>query len=89
MERDLEELLGTAAGKRLVGYILDTFGLWAAVPQGEFQQGQRAVAARLANSVRDIDPRLVGECDAAWREFLKRYDEEEEYDGDGSYGGTV
>jgi hypothetical protein len=78
----------TEAGKRVFGWLMDTsYRDRSSLVVGSFEttaynEGMRAVANRLANTIRDIDPRLLAECEIAVREFDKVYAREAEQNDD-------
>ncbi|MBQ7263551.1 MAG: hypothetical protein IJR14_07500 [Synergistaceae bacterium] len=78
---DLETLLATDAGKRFFGHELDPLWRGTGYELSAFQQGQRDHALWLANRIREIDPRMIGECDGAYRESVTREKEEAEDGG--------
>ena len=76
---DVSEVLSTEAGRRVFGGLfhacdLNSITLSESPAAMAYQQGMRAAALIVANRIRQIDPRLVGECDLAWSEFLRRCD---------------
>lgn len=81
---DYRELLSTDAGRRVFGGIFHACGLNAVGFQADaataaYMKGMHDAALRIANTIRELDPCGVGECEAAYRKFLERSKE----DGDG------
>lgn len=81
---DYQEMLSTDAGRRVFGGIFHACGLNAVGFQQDaagaaYMKGMHDAALRVANTIREFDPRGVGECEAAYRELLERSKE----DGDG------
>lgn len=79
IDKDYETVLSTEAGRRVFGGLfhacdLNSITLSESPAAMAYQQGMRAAALIVANRIRQIDPRLVGECDLAWSEFLRRCD---------------
>lgn len=79
IEQDYRELLSTDAGRRVLGGFFHACGansvtLAESPAAMAYQQGMRAAALLLSNRIRQIDPRLVGECELAWSGFLKRFE---------------
>ena len=83
--QDYREVLSTEAGRRVLGalfFIGNIFGAeFNSSSEGAaYMQGQRAAVMSVVNVLREIDPRLVGECEIAYREFERRFGDA---DGDG------
>lgn len=81
---DYQEMLSTDAGRRVFGGIFHACGLNAVGFQTDaataaYMKGMHDAALRIANTIRELDSRGVGECEAAYREFLERSKE----NGDG------
>ena len=81
---DYREVLSTDAGRRVFGGIfhacgLNAVGFHADAASVAYAKGMHDAALRIANTIRELDPRGVGECETAYREFLERSKE----DGDG------
>lgn len=81
---DYREMLSTDAGRRVFGGIFHACGLNAVGFQPDaagaaYAKGMHDAALRMANTIRELDPRGVGECEAAYRELWERSKE----DGDG------
>ena len=79
---DYMEVLSTEAGKRMIGGIFHVCGLNASGISREplemtYQMGLRDAGLAVANTLRELHPRLVGECEAAYRDFIRRLDESE------------
>lgn len=78
---DYREVLSTDAGRRVFGGIFHACGLNAVGFQADaataaYMKGLHDAALRIANTIREIDPHGVGECEAAYREFLERSKED-------------
>ena len=78
---DYREVLSTDAGRRVFGGIfhacgLNAVGLQADAATSAYVKGLHDAALRIANTIREIDPHGVGECEAAYREFLERSKED-------------
>ncbi len=81
IDKDYEELLSNEAGRRVFGGFFHACGLNSITLSESpaamaYQQGMRAAALIVANRIRQLDPRLVGECDLAWSKFLQSPDNE-------------
>ena len=88
LQNDLKEVLSTESGRRIVGSIFHlcrkdagtlSVGSFA---HTAFQEGMRAVAVVLAGDIREIDPHLVAECEIAYAKFVKRFQDEDEKEGE-------
>ena len=78
---DYREVLSTDAGRRVFGGIFHACGLNAVGFQADaataaYMKGMHDAALRIANTIREINPHGVGECEAAYREFLERSKED-------------
>jgi hypothetical protein len=85
---DLSKVLRTAAGRRVLGRIIesghrDDSSFAAGCPDiTAFNEGMRAIANLLANSIKEIDPRLLADCEIAHRDFERQFGVEEEEEDD-------
>ncbi len=76
---DYKEVLSSDAGRRVLGSFFDACGMtrlggaqdayWAG-----YDKGLRDAGTMVANSIREIDPRLVGECELAFQKMKERSD---------------
>ena len=87
MKKDLVEVLSSDAGKRVFGGIFNVCRLYMSVFDKDpgytaYNAGFRAAGEVIANGIREIDQRLLGECEIAHREFEKRFAEIEQEDDD-------
>ena len=78
---DYREVLSTDAGRRVFGGIFHACGLNAVGFQTDaataaYMKGMHDAALRIANTIREFDSREIGECEAAYREFLERSKED-------------
>jgi hypothetical protein len=86
MKQDLRRILELDSGKRVIGRILEnnfrdrTTLVVGSFEHTAFNEGFRDAANMIANTIRDIDPHLIAECEIAVREFEKQFEETEEYD---------
>jgi hypothetical protein len=89
VSRDIKATLERPEARRIFGMLLKFGGRDAPTldlgPNGyattAFNEGKRAMARMIAESVRMIDPRLLAECETAFAEFERAYggiEEEEE-----------
>ena len=81
MLMDYREVLSTDAGRRVFGGIFHACGLSAVGFQADaataaYMKGMHDAALRIANTIRELDPREIGKCEAAYREFLERSKED-------------
>jgi hypothetical protein len=80
---DLKNVLALDSGKRLIGRLAGcaapghTTLVAGSFELSAYNEGLRAAACVLANAVREIDPRLLAECEIAVREFEKSFEDEE------------
>ena len=78
---DFKEVLSTTAGKRVIGGILRRSlfyeGTYAAgqFDLSAYREGMRAVGLMTANTIREIDPRLIGECETEYEKLRGIFDE--------------
>ena len=78
---DYREMLSTDAGRRVFGGIFHACGLNAVGFQQDasgaaYMKGMHDAALRIANTIRELNPRGVGECEAAYRELWERSKED-------------
>ena len=78
---DYKEILSTDAGKRIIGGIFLAAKLNQVGARNEYYQGLRDLALIIANTIRDINPHLIADCEIAHKEFLERFSEDERDDG--------
>ena len=72
---DYKEVLSTDAGKRIVGGIFYKSGLNSPGLKSEYYQGVRDFALVIANTIREIDPHLIADCEKAYKDFERRFDD--------------
>ena len=72
---DYKEVLSTDAGKRIVGGIFYKAGLNSPGLKDEYYQGIRDFALVIANTIREIDPHLIADCETAYKDFERRFDD--------------
>lgn len=84
IQQDLIEVTSTDAGKRVIAKIIemsrpraDPF-VQGAADTTAYMIGMQRVGIAVVEALREIDPRLVAECDAALIEFEKQFSEEED-----------
>lgn len=86
IQDDYREILSNEAGKRIFGGIFFAAGLTGTQELNAFYQGRRSVGIQIANTIRMLDPRLVGECEMAYVEMRRNYeDERDNGDDTGNY----
>ena len=74
---DYGEILSTDAGKRVLGGIFFTAGLNSPVSvMNDFQLGRHDLALQIANTVREINIYGAAECDKAFADFKKGFEED-------------
>jgi hypothetical protein len=79
MRSDLRTVLSVASGRRVFGRIFrDCFMYSSTFAAGSFDmtaylEGKRDAANLIANAMREIDPVLVAECEAAYDEFERSF----------------
>ena len=74
---DYKEVLSTDAGKRVVGGIFYRSGLNSPGVKSEYYQGVRDFALVIANTIREIDPHLIADCETAYKDFERRFDDDD------------
>ena len=75
IHEDYKEILATEAGKRIFGAIFHFANIYGAYELDAFQQGRRSMGLTIANTIREIDPRLVADCEIAYFDFRRRNDD--------------
>ena len=79
IHEDYRQVLGTDAGKRVLGGIF----LRGGQPQfagklGDFQQGRRSVVIQIMNTVFEVNPYGVADCITAYNDFLEEYSKDDD-----------
>jgi hypothetical protein len=79
---DYREVLSTEAGRRVLGGIfyacrMNVSGVGKDAVEMAYWSGLRDAALTVANTIRAIDAREVGACEAAYEKFLRTVREEE------------
>ena len=74
---DYGEILSTDAGKRVLGGIFFAAGLNNPVSvMNDFQRGRHDLALQIANTVREVNIYGAAECDKAFADFKKGFDDD-------------
>lgn len=77
IRNDYSEILQSEAGRRVLGGIFFTAGLNSPVSvMNDFQLGRHDLALQIANTVREVDDYGVAECDKAFADFRKGFDDD-------------
>lgn len=76
IREDYKAVLSSAAGKRVLGGIFYAAGLTKTGLLSDYQQGIRSLGQAVSNTVREIDPCLVGECEAEYARMKEDYDDD-------------
>ena len=87
---DYKKVLSTDAGLRVFGrifYVARTNGVGLMT---EYTQGKRDLGICIANTIREIDPHIIAECELAHKDFMKEYEGDErgsddDYPDSGNY----
>jgi len=79
---DYIKVLSMEAGKRIIGGIFHNSGLNNPGVKSEYYQGVRDLALVIANTLREIDPHLIAECEIAYENFLRSFENERNTDTD-------
>ena len=82
IQDDYKEILSKEAGKRIFGGIFYNSGLNSPGVKSEYYQGIRDLALVIANTLREIDPHLVAECEIAYTNFLRSVENGRNSDND-------
>ena len=88
---DYKEVLSSEAGRRVLGGIFHAAHLneligWAGSEQAMVHNaGQRDLALRVANTLREVNPFGVAICEVAYQNMIETYERSED-DGRGEYG---
>ena len=81
IHEDYREILSTDAGKRTFGGIFFAARMNDVNLMTDFIQGRRSMGQSIANTIREVDPCLLGECEKAYEEMIKELDDgRDEYD---------
>ena len=77
---DLSEVLSTEAGRRVFGSIfyfgrmnISTFDV-SSPTMTAYNEGLRAMANMLANTIRQVNPHLVADCEVCYDTFCGQFD---------------
>ena len=81
IQSDYAEVLSTEAGRRVFGGIFHLCGINRAdciesPVLAAYQQGFRAAGLMVANSIREIGHHQIGECEQAYKEFERRFQQD-------------
>lgn len=82
--KDYQEILSSEAGRRIFGGIFFATYQNTAGLLNDYQQGMRDSGLRIANTIREIDPRLIAECEISCKEFMRRFKNVNRDDGNDS-----
>ena len=72
VHKDYKEILSTDAGKRIIGGIFFAAGLNNPGVKSDYYQGVRDLALVIENTLREINPHLIADCEIAYTDFVKR-----------------
>ena len=82
IQDDYSEILSNEAGRRIFGGIFCNSGLNNPGVKNEYYQGVRDLALVIANTIREIDPHLISECEIAYTNFLRSFNDGRNTDSD-------
>lgn len=80
---DFKKVLSSDAGLRVFGGIFYAARINDVQPMNEFFSGRRSMGQSIANTIRDIDPHIIAECELAYKEFQERNKDDDRRDDDG------
>ena len=69
--KDYEEILNTDAGRRILGGIFYAARLNNPGPLNDYMQGRRDMALTIANTIREISPHSLANCEISYQNFKK------------------
>ena len=71
--KDHEEILNTDAGRRVLGGIFYAARLNNPGPLSDYMQGRRDMALTIANTVREVSPHSLANCEISYQNFIKEF----------------
>ncbi len=77
IHKDYSEILSTDAGKRVFGGIFFAAKLNQIGARNEYYQGIRDLGLIIANTIREVDPHLIADCETAYNDFIERNESNE------------
>lgn len=83
IHKDYNEILSNEAGKRIFGGIFYAARINATGLKNDYQQGIRDMGMLIANTIREVNPVLIAECEKAYQEIMRSC-ENGDYSDDGS-----
>jgi len=86
---DCREILKTEAGKRVFGRIFYVAGLnnsagWPGSEVAAYAAGKHDMGLALANTLREVNAYAVADCEAAYADFIRKYERSDDDGGDGN-----
>ena len=83
---DYREILSRDAGLRIFGSIFLSAGNNSVGQMSEYWNGRRDLGIQIANTIREIDPHLIAECELAYQDFIKEFGDNERGNDDDDSG---
>ena len=71
--KDYEEILNTDAGRRILGGIFHAARLNTPALLNDYMQGRRDMALTIANTVREVSPHSLANCEISYQNFIKEF----------------
>lgn len=71
--KDYEEILNIDAGRRILGGIFYAARLNSPGPLNDYMQGRRDMALTIANTVREVSPHSLANCEISYKNFIKEF----------------
>lgn len=71
--KDYEEILNTDAGRRVLGGILDVARISCIGLMNDYMQGRRDLGLMIANTIREISPHSLANCEISYENFVKEF----------------
>lgn len=72
--KDYEEILSNEAGKRIFGSIFYATRINSPGLKNDYQQGIRDTGIVIANTIREVNPVLIAECEKAYQDIMRSYE---------------
>ncbi len=71
--KDYQEILKSESGRRILGGIFYAARLNSPGPLNDYMQGRRDLGLAIANTVREISPYLLANCEMSYQSFIKEF----------------
>ena len=88
IQDDCKTILSTQEGQRFFGSIFHAAKLNLPGRRDEYYQGVRDCALMIANTIREVNPFYLTQCEIAYAELQRRYEEDGRADYDDGTAAT-